>query len=190
MLVGADQACIVVLQDGATADQVPVDDLEKLLFEQVDLWEADAAYFCIVLVGVEGITERFGRTEDGSADEAMDGEAADGEALEALAYTINVDEEDEDAAFVERGVFCDTAEVGRERDVGSSSGVKAGQGGRVKWKGIVVLCELYQHIYDEDEDILELCIVEEIREHLGVGWSGSLCYWCDGWLCWSGCFGG
>lgn len=122
-----------------------------------------------MLVGVERVAERFGCAEDGSADETVYGQAADGEAFEAFADAIDVDEQDEDAALFDRGVLCDSTQVGRERDVGCSSRVETCEGRGMEWKRIVVVGEPNEHVDDEDEHVVELCIVEEIWQHLDVG---------------------
>jgi len=88
-----------MLQLSASTDQPPVNDLQELLFEQIDLLQADTSDFGVVLVGVECIAQRLGGAEDGSADEAMHGQAADGKAFQTFADAVNVDEQDEHTAL-------------------------------------------------------------------------------------------
>lgn len=110
-----------MLQHRATTGQPPVDDLQKFLFQQIDLLQTNASNLGIVLVGVERIAQRFGRAQDSSADETVHRQPADCKTLKPFADAIDVDEQDEHAAFLDRGVFGDATQIGRERDVGCSS---------------------------------------------------------------------
>ena len=62
VLVAPHQTRIVMLQDGAAADQSPVNDLEKLLLEQIDFLQANTSDLGVVLVGVERIAKRLAGT--------------------------------------------------------------------------------------------------------------------------------
>jgi len=39
----------------------------------------------------------------------------------------------------------------------------------VEWKRIVVFSEPDEHVDDENEDVVKLCIVKEVWQYLGVG---------------------
>ncbi len=163
VLMIANQARIVMLQHRTTTDQPPIDDLQELLLQEVDLLQADASHFGVVLVGVECIAERLGGAKDGSADETMYGQSANGKSFKAFAYAVDVDEQDEDATLFDRGVLCDSAQVGRERDVGGGSRVEASESRWVEGKRVVVFGQLDEHVDDEDEDVVEKRIVEQVR---------------------------
>ena len=58
-----------------------------------------------MLVGIKGIAKRLARTQDCGTDETMHCQAGYRETVEAFADAIDVDEEDEKATFLDRGVF-------------------------------------------------------------------------------------
>ena len=99
----------------------------------------------------------------------MDGQTADGEALQTFAHPVDVDEKDENAALFDRSVLCDTAQIGRERDVGSGSRVEARQGGRMERKRVVVFGQLDEHVDDQDKHIVDVRIVKEVGQYFGIG---------------------
>ena len=108
--------------------EAPVDTLEKLALEEVELVEGYAADAGVGAVGVEGVAEALAGDGDGRDDEAVAGEGGEGEERCAGADPVDVVQDQEEAGFLWVGGWvCEPERKrnGRERkgtdfDVGES----------------------------------------------------------------------
>lgn len=97
----SNETDVIMLQQLARARQPPIDDPEKLLFEEVQLNEGDSSDTRVMSIGGKRIAECFRGANECSTDKSVDRQSTDGESLHAVAHSINVHEEDERASFLQ-----------------------------------------------------------------------------------------
>lgn len=91
---------------GGANREPPVDRLEELALEHVELRDADAADFGVEVVGAECVAEALARDGDGRDDEAVAGEGREGEEGHPRAYLVNVVQREQETRFLLEGQLC------------------------------------------------------------------------------------